>query len=64
MDQGQKWQFITKYLEALTMYVIPLSVPASYGYKSTVRFSIHVQFFKQRFNPFTPTTQSGVGPKQ
>lgn len=40
----------------------PLSVPASHGYKSISKESFHVQSFSHKFNPLTPTTQSGDGP--
>lgn len=43
---------------------MPLSVPASHGYRSTVKLSIQEQFFKHKFKPLTPTTQSGDGPER
>lgn len=41
---------------------MPLSVPASHGYKSMSNESFHVQSIWHRFKPLTPTTQSGDGP--
>lgn len=41
---------------------MPLSVPASHGYRSTSTSSVHVQSGRHRFIPLTPTTQSGDGP--
>lgn len=44
-----------------TKYVIPLSVPASYGYKLSSLCSIHEQLLRHNSKPETPTIQSGEG---
>lgn len=45
-----------------TMYVMPLSVPASHGYRSISIESFQPQSCVHKFKPLTPTTQSGDGP--
>lgn len=37
-------------------------MPASHGYRSRSSESFHVQSIWHKFNPLTPTTQSGDGP--
>lgn len=44
-----------------TLYVTPLSIPASHGYKLMVLFVIQLQLGKQSSNPEIPTNQSGDG---
>lgn len=44
-----------------TSYVMPLSVPASHGYKLTIFDSSQVQSDRHNSNPETPTNQSGDG---
>lgn len=41
---------------------MPLSVPASHGYRSMSSESVHEQSALHKFSPLTPTTQSGDGP--
>lgn len=59
MNKILAWTLI---LQFITIYEIPLSVPASQGNRSRSKLSFHVQSVSQRFKPFTPTTQSGLGP--
>jgi len=53
-----KW---LKLIEQNTLYVTPLSIPASHGYRLMVLFVIQLQFGKHNSKPEIPTNQSGDG---
>lgn len=44
-----------------TLYVTPLSIPASHGYRLMVLLAIQLQLGKHSSNPEIPTNQSGDG---